>query len=396
MADGDFTRRVPDSEWMPDAWVMGVSNVLRFALTWCGLAALFLGCFQAADAGWSGFVLALGLFFLSIVLHEAGHALAAVCGGATLVRVQVGAVELQALRKGWRVRWKRAPKGIGGMVQTFPSPYGSLRRQMMTTVVAGPLVNLMLALGSLGLGVALRDQDVGAGLLGFGAFNAMLALANLLPWSSAAMLASDGLLLWRWIRGIDDDDPQAVFLMLNARFISGERFGPWVDRYLRILERGTQPGPMLVLWTRLKTLQMEGEWARMEEVMREIELQIVGLSPPMAKAMEGFIAVIRCEAAFSRAMAGERPEQPLVDVLGADMAWTFPALRLRCEALESALDGQPEQARARLAASALWSQRSVDRSLEYSEAVLRDAVQARIDGVRESSAPRMQPVPVEA
>ena len=89
-----------------------------------------------------------------------------------------------------------------------------------------------------------------------------------------------------------------------------------------------------------------------------------------------------------------------MDILGPDMGWLFPALALRCEALACALDGRPEQARARLAESAAWSRRSIDRSLDHGEVVLRQAVQARIDVAQApASTPtplRVNPAPVEA
>ena len=388
--------RVADSDWMPASWIMCASTLLRHAMTWCGLCLLFVGCFLSMRTGVSGFLLGLSLSVLSVLLHETGHALAAVFGGATLLRVRVGSVDVQPLRDGWRMRWKRAPRGIGGMVHSLPSPHRSLRRQMMATVVAGPAVNMVLGLGSLGLGYVLRGQHAGMALLGFGAYNALLALANLLPWSSASMLSSDGLQLLRWLRGTGDDDPQVAFIRLNARLISGERLGPWADEYLRVLERGSQPGPMFALWARMHALQVEGEWTRAGEVMREIELHIVGLSPPMVKALADFIAYLRCEASFSRVMAGETVAQSPMDILGPDLGWAFPALRLRCEALIYAIDGQPVQARARLAESAYWAGRSVDRSLEHAEAVVRQAVQARIDGAPEPAPSRLQAVPVGA
>lgn len=394
MSDGGYAYRVPDSEWAPPAWVLGASSAVRFVLGFGGVVVLFAGC-GILTRGWWGFPLGVCLLFLSILLHEAGHAIAAVVGGATVVRVQVGRLDVQPLRDGWRVRWKRGLHGIGGMVQSFPSPHRSLRRQFVAIVAAGPLTNAVLALAALGLAYGFRDQYVGAALLGFSIFNACTTLGNLLPWSSATTLASDGLQLWRWARGIGDDDPQVAFTMLNARLISGEPFGAWADEYLRILERSSQPGPMFVLWVRIKQLQLDGEWARVDEVMRQVELNIVGLSPPMAKAMEGFIAVLRCEAAFSRAMAGEVPMPSPVEALGRDMGWLFPALRTRCEALQCAIDGQADEARARLAESAVWSKRSVDRSLDSSETVLRDAIAARIDGLHTPPMPAV-PVPLEA
>ena len=381
MADGGVVHRVPDSEWTPASTVLTVSNVLRFALTWCGSFMLLMGCLTMTRE-WRGLLLGAALCLLPVALHEIGHAGVAILGGATIMRVQVGPVEVQPLRDGWRARWKRGPRGIAGLVQTFPSMRTPLRRQMIAVIAAGPLVNALLAAGALGLGYAIRDEPVGFALLGFGAFNATIVLSNLLPWCSASSLVSDGLQLLRWLRGIGDDDPQVALMSLTARLISGERFGAWADDYLRVLEKGSQPGPMFVLWIRLKSLQRQGEWSRVDEVMRQVELHIIGLSPPMAKAMEGFIAILRCEAAFSRAMAGQTLERSPVDELGPDMGWLLPAVRLRCEALDRVLDGRLDEAHARLVEAAAWAKRSVDRSLEHDEAVVRVAGGARTVAAR--------------
>ena len=99
----------------------------------------------------------------------------------------------------------------------------------------------------------------------------------------------------------------------------------------------------------------------------------------MAKAMEGFIAAVRCEAAFSRAMAGEALEQSPVEILGAEMGWLLPALRLRCQALECVRLGHVDMAGMRLAEPEYWSKRSIDRSLEHGEVVLRAAIAAKLE-----------------
>ena len=378
MTDGEVAYRVPDSEWTPDERVREVSRFVQVAVQVAGVVALFW-CAMQTKALWAVPV-ALAVYFLTGVLHEVGHALGAVLSGATITRAQVGPIEIVPLRGGLRMRWKRGPRDIGGLVQSFPSPHKSFRRQMIVTIVAGPLVNAVLAVGAFLLAHGRLDSAWGVMLLGIAAFNAGATLANLLPWASPTMLASDGWELMRWMRRKDEGDPQFAIAMLNARLISGEPFGPWADRYLRVMERSTQPGPMFVLWVRLKTLQMEGDWAGVDDVMRQVELQIIGLSPPVAQAMAGFIAIMRCEAAFSRAMAGEALERSPVEVLGPDMGWLFPAVRLRCQALECLRYGHVDMARTRLAESEYWSKRAIDRSLEEGEVVMRAAIASRLDG----------------
>ena len=383
MTDGATMSRVPDSEWTPDAWVMTISRSLQFMLLWIGMGVLFAGCFASVGIA-GGLFLGLALSFASVLLHEVGHAAAAVLSGATVMRARVGSVELQPLRDGVRARWKRGQREFAGLVSCIPSPRAPLRRQMLVYIAAGPAINAALAIGALAWGHALLPERFGATLLFFGVFNAAIAAANLLPWTTRSMLASDGLQLLRWLRGIGNDDPQVALLMFNARLVSGERFGDWADDYLRVMARSSQPGPLVVLWTRMKLAQAQGDWARVDEVMREVELNIVGLSPQVAKALEGFIAILRCEAAFSRAMAGQTLERSPVDILGADMGWLLPAVRLRCEALECVLQGEFDAARMRLAESERWSNRSVDRSQEAGEMVLREAIVARMDRARDA------------
>ena len=379
--------RVPDSEWLPDEWVMKSCRFLQVTVLVGGIITLFW-C-GAQTKAWWGVPLALVVYFVSGFLHEAGHAVAALLGGATITRAQVGSIEIVPLRDGVRMRWNRAAREFGGLVQSFPSTKRSLRRQMVATIAAGPVVNAVIAVAALLAAHGRLDTAPGVMLLGIAAFNAASTIANLLPWASSAMLASDGLQLLRWLRGIDEKDPQLALVVLTSRLISGERSGEWVDDYLRVLEHTSQPGPLLVLWSRLRMAQVQGDWALVEELMGQVELQIVGLSPQMAKALERLIAVIRCEAAFSRAMAGHALERSPVEILGPDMGWHMPAVRLRCQALECLWHGHLDMARLRLAESERWSKRSVDRSLEHGESPLRDALAAAIDRAQREATQRI-------
>ncbi|HEY0505336.1 MAG TPA: hypothetical protein VGD42_17775 [Lysobacter sp.] len=382
MTDWDAEFRVHGSEWLPDQWVMQLCRVLLVAVQCAGVATLVWYCVQAGS--WWGFLLAAGIFAVSILIQEAGHAMGALLCGATITRAQLGPIEICPLRDGVRMRWKRSSREYSGFVMSFPSPRKSFRTQMVVITVAGPMATMVAAVA--GFAVAGRlGNSLGDALLGFAIFNAAHATANLLPWVSPSV-ASNGLQLLRWMRGIDEKDPQFVFVAFNARLISGERFGAWADDYLRVLERGPQPGPMFVIWTRLKLAQIGGEWDRVDEHMRQMEQQVMALSPPLLKALTGFIAIARCEAAFSRAMAGEPLDASPVEILGSDMGWLLPALRLRCQALECLLHRQFDLAMLRLQESEHWSLRSVDRSLEHGEAPLRQALAARIERDRQESA----------
>lgn len=118
------------------------------------IAALFVVSLSAG-LGWAGGVLAMLLFFASILAHEFGHALVARRHG-----VATTSVELWALG------------GVATLDRDAPSP-----RAEGMIAAAGPAVSVVLGAGFLGVAIA-TQSNVFAWL---GVVNLALALFNLLP-----------------------------------------------------------------------------------------------------------------------------------------------------------------------------------------------------------------------
>lgn len=124
--------------------IIGIIAWLRGEPRWIGLVALYLG---------------------SLLLHEAGHALAAVLVGGRVRSLRLGIA-------GGSTRWEGAPS----------------KRTYVLVTLAGPVTNAAAAL------IASRFDSFPNQL--FAGFNAILAVGNLLPLPRG----SDGALLLATLR----------------------------------------------------------------------------------------------------------------------------------------------------------------------------------------------------
>lgn len=376
MTDESLQHPLLASAWMPAPWLMSACRFLQVCVMGLGGAVLFLACLEGLKHSLWAIPCAIGFVWLTLLLHESGHAMAAALSGSTVVCVHLGPLEFRAQRRGWRMRWGKGLRGLGGLVQSIPAVERPVRRQMVATIAGGPLANIAVAVACLAAWQAIGDPCIVAVLLGVGAYNLAGAVANLLP-VAPGVWASDGLQLLRWWRGIDDDDPQVVLMRLMGRALAGSDTPP--SRHeLEILARSPEPGPLLVLWMRVRQRQLAGEWEQVEEMSGAIDEHVLKLPPQMLHAAAGLVAWMRCEVAFSRAMIGAMPEPRASSLLGPDMGWQLPAVRLRCEALECVQQGQLDAARVLLLKAREWAARSIDLVFESNEMALCNAVQNRM------------------
>lgn len=364
------------SAWMPAPWIMSACRFLQVCMMGLGGAVLFLACLEGLKHSLRAIPCAIGFVWLTLLLHESGHAMGAALSGGTLMRVHLGPLEFHAQRRGWRMRWGKGLRGLGGLVQSIPTVERPVRRQMVVMIAGGPLANIAVAVACLAVWQAEGDTWIGAVLFGLGAYNLAVAVTNLLP-VAPGVWASDGLQLLRWWRGIDDDDPQVVLMRLMGRGLAGSNMPP-SQQELEILARSPEPGPLLVLWMRVRQRQLAGEWEQVEELSSAIDQHVLKLPSQMLQAAAGLVAWMRCELAFSRAMIGAMPEPPASSLLGPDMGWQLPAVRLRCEALECVQQGQLDAARELLQEAQEWAARSIDIVFESNEVALCTAVRDRM------------------
>ncbi|MBB5877940.1 M50 family metallopeptidase [Xanthomonas sp. 3498] len=370
--------------WAAPPWLDAVLKGVRLVLIIVGNLAMVAGCMALAHVVTSAlapFLAMLLIFplavFATIAIHEGGHALAARAVGMTVSMVRVGPLHLLARRRGWRVRWQRTRQGDNtGVVLAVPNPYAAVRRQYLVLIAGGPLANLLVAAGCgflawrLGLG-----SSSGAFCIGAAVFNLAVGLGNLVPLQSA-LGGSDGLKLLKHARRRDPDALAEVLAELNGLSLRGVTADKLPAHRLALLADGD--GWFFYVWFTLKAMQIRGEWAQIAALQPVFEEQVATLPAPVAEAWHTLVALLRCELAFSRAMAGADQADPLDASLNAEIDWTSPALRPRCQALMAAQRGDAGAALAALARAEALAENDVDAATRQCERVLREAIRQRL------------------
>lgn len=352
------------------------------ALLWVGSGVLMLMLMLAAKASgvvapllWAAIGLAL-LASLSLFIHEAGHIVAARMAGMHPVEMWLGPVRLLRRRRGWRA--VRAPPGESMLMAiAYPSSGRGLRRQLTAFTLGGPLANLVVA-AVLCAAALLIGGVAGDVMLGVAAFNAGLGLANLMPFKER--LSSDGMLLLDLLKGIDEDAPDWTFARLNGMSLDGITADRLPAELVDRLADADAPMPLIHLWFRLKALQNQGQWAEAVALAPVLEARAAALPEPLQSAMADLVAQLRTEIGFSAAMLGERPEAPLDAGITRLVEQLAPMLRPRCLALQAILDGQHGDARTHIAQARALAEDSFDAALRTSERMIREALEARLDG----------------
>ena len=135
-------------------------------------------------------------FWLQVLVHEAGHALAGLAGGLRPLAFGVGPLRLERSGEGWRFRWGGGLAGISGFALLLPSPGHSPSRVAQAVYLLGGVVaNALVALLAL-WGLAQSPPEVLRGLfVALLATGLFLAVVNLIPFRSHGWL-SDGAGLW--------------------------------------------------------------------------------------------------------------------------------------------------------------------------------------------------------
>lgn len=370
--------------WAAPPWLDGVLKGVRVVLMIVGSLAMLAGCFALAHVVTSSlapFLAMLLIFplaaFATIAIHEGGHAFAARAIGMAVYRVHVGPLQLLARRRGWRIRWKRMrPGDNAGSVIAVPNPYAAVRRQYLLLIAGGPLANLLAAAGC---GVLAwhwgPGSTSGAFCTGAAVFNLAAGLVNLVP-SQSPSGASDGLQLLRQARPRDPDALVDVLAELNGLSSRGVTADRLPAHRLALLAEGD--GGFFHMWFTLKAMQIRGEWAQAAALQAVFEAQVATLPAPVADSWHTLIALLRCELAFSRAMAGADEPDPLDAALTVDLDWAVPALRPRCQALMAVRRGDHRAALAALARAEALAENDVDAATRECERGLRQAIRQRL------------------
>ncbi|WP_185823992.1 M50 family metallopeptidase [Xanthomonas sp. SI] len=382
----------PASEaWSPSPNANRVLQFFQMVLLAVGVGAMLIGCSAVAGV-WiprSLEILAVcllpAMLLATLAVHEYGHLLAARGMGMTVYMMKIGPLQMLARRRGWRVRWQRGRSGYAGYVMALINPYAALRPQYAVLSAGGPAANLLVALltGALALHLGVQAR-MGAFCVGFAVLNLAVGLANLIP-TRTAIGPNDGLYLLGLSRRLDADRPELVLAQLNGLSCKGITADNLPAERVALLAQGDWW--LFHSWFVLKAAQNRCQWRHAAALEVAVADQIAALPEHSAAHFSQLIAILQCELSFSRAMAGETDAAPLDATLTAEIDWSIPSLRMRCQALMAVQRGEDASALRLLDQAQECAQGELDPSLRISEGILLEAVRQRIRSDPSRSAP---------
>lgn len=139
------------------------------------------------------FAIVVGLSFIAVVAHEAGHALVARRMGARVRKFVAVPVSYDLEARKWRWVWRVRGGEVGGYV-SYTLDAIDARRKQIAIAAAGPGASLLLGVAGLGLAMVVSGF-AGAVLQALGVLSFGLGVANLVPFAG-----SDGDAILRRIR----------------------------------------------------------------------------------------------------------------------------------------------------------------------------------------------------
>ncbi|KAF0864352.1 M50 family metallopeptidase [Pseudomonas sp. LD120] len=326
-----------------NAWLKALNKLLTMVqrvvlLSGWFLAALVLGL--TIKSGLQPFLamfLASLLAIIGVVVHEGGHYLGARWCGMPVLQVRIAALELQVLRRGWRLRWSPQLKRsrLGGYVLVASNPQRPLRGQWMLLALSGPLLNLLV--GGVALWLGLHGQGMpGAIALAFALINLLMGVGNLIPvWGG---LPSDGLAFLGWYWHRDDQRPELAQARLLALAAAGVPSTQLPAQDLERLDHGVMPAPLVAFGYRLDARRHQGDWAGALQMEQALE-QLLEDRAQQLDGMSSLIELLRAELAFNRAYVLRDPSGLKETWVSADADWYAPWLLPRCLALRAFLEG---------------------------------------------------------
>lgn len=363
--------------WLVGKFCLGLQGFLAIS-PW---VILGMG-FASRSHAWGGFYVALVLLsfpligMLAVAIHESGHFIGAKLGGMIPYQMQIGPFDIKMEMNGFRFRWCKPAIKVDGFLLSFPNADKPLRGQHFWMVAGGPLANLLAAL-FFGVAAYLLDShEVSWLLAGFTWVNLGMGLANLVP--TEKVMASDGMQLIRWWRGVDEDAPQYVLHKLNGLAVKGMTAEKLPADKVALLLDMPFPMPLVHTWFVLKAHQNRSEWAEAAAIETVLNEQVANLTPEQSKAMQDMLDILQCEISFSKSLYENKPAPGVDDFITKNMDWFAPCLRPRCNALQAALMGDSKAAMNWLVEAEKQALRSIDLALHISEEKLRRIIRERV------------------
>jgi hypothetical protein len=156
------------------------------------------------EAGLGAWLLGAALlvlaFWLQVLLHEAGHALAGLASGLRPLAFGVGPLRLERAGDGWRFRWGGGLSGISGFALLLPSARRPPSRvEQAVYLLGGVLANALVSALALVALAASPPEFLRGLLVALAVTGLLLGVVNLVPFRSGGWL-SDGAGLWSLLR----------------------------------------------------------------------------------------------------------------------------------------------------------------------------------------------------
>lgn len=166
--------------------------------------------------------------FISILMHEAGHAIAAVFVGFRLFAFTVTPMQFRRVGNRWKLSYW-AGWGMPGFISAFPVSANNVRKGLLAITIAGPAALLVtgLAVGILAWFVAAEWSVWLRGLLYMTAIWSLIGgVVGFLPIRRQHMV-SDGVRIGMLMRGGPEADRECSLLLLAAASVGGQRPRAW-------------------------------------------------------------------------------------------------------------------------------------------------------------------------
>ena len=365
--------------WAPSPSWQRVAKIVREVVVFGGVVAACFLLFDAAEA-WgypslAGLLVGLPVAYAVVALHELGHLLAARFAGMAVMRAHVGSVELKARRQGWSMRWKAPTLRVDGMVMAFPDPDQPIGPQMMAFAAGGPCANIAAALLAAGVAaIPAVEPGTACVLSALAIYSAVTAVANLLP--TSAPMPSDGLLLLRLRRGIDENDLGLLFIRVNGEAVKGVTADRVPDAVRQRFREGPTEMRLFDAWIELHACVHRGDMAGIAAISPRLDALLAEIPEgPQRQSWAAFEALVRSEIRFAAALAGDEAPMPPEDI-GKETDWQRPTLRPRLRALAAARAGDRRALERALDEAERLAEDSPDAAGRVFERRLRDEVRA--------------------
>lgn len=207
------------------------------------------------DGGMGAYFILLGaavpIFYLHIIVHEAGHLLGGRLSGYTFVSFRVGNIMI-ARENGKLVRKKHTVAGTAGQCLLSPPDMVDGKFPLVLYNAGGGVMNLLLGAASFGLFVLLSGL-LSVGFLVSAVIGLFMALFNLIP-LRLGMVPNDGYNMLLMGREENAAARRAFWVLLraNGMFTNGTRPRDLPTEWLDWIESGPLDDPMVASATTLQ------------------------------------------------------------------------------------------------------------------------------------------------